>query len=77
MICNLTGLDVANASMYDGATACAEAAIMAVESTKRKSIIVSKTVHPEIRKVLDTYTKFKGIELIEVDSKDGVTDIEN
>ncbi|MBU3144161.1 aminomethyl-transferring glycine dehydrogenase subunit GcvPA [Clostridium sp. CF012] len=74
LICDLTGLDVANASMYDGATACAEGAIMAVESTKRKTIIVSKTVHPEIRKVLYTYTKFKNIELIEVDEKDGVTD---
>ena len=68
-------MDVANASMYDGATACAEAAIMAAESTRRKSIIVSKTVHPEIRKVLDTYLRFKDIELIEVDAKDGVTDI--
>jgi glycine dehydrogenase subunit 1 len=74
LICDLTGLDVANASMYDGATACAEAAIMAVEGTKRKTIIVSKTVHPEIRKVLHTYTKFKDIELIEVDETDGVTD---
>ncbi len=74
LICNLTGLDVANASMYDGATACAEAALMACESTKRKSIIVSKTVHPEIRKVLKTYTKFKDLELIEVDDLDGVTD---
>jgi glycine dehydrogenase subunit 1 len=75
LICNLTGLDVANASMYDGATACAEAALIAAESTKRKSIIVSKTVHPEIRRVLLTYTRFKGIELIEIDHKDGVTDI--
>jgi glycine dehydrogenase subunit 1 len=75
LICNLTGLDVANASMYDGAIACAEAAFMAVESTKRKSIIVSKTVNPEIRKVLYTYTRFKDIELIEIDDKDGVTDI--
>lgn len=75
LICNLTCMDVANASMYDGATACAEAAFMAAESTKRKSILVSKTVHPEIRKVLYTYTKFKGIELVEVDEKDGVTDI--
>ena len=74
LMCNLTGLDVANASMYDGATACAEAAFMAAESTKRKSIIVSKTVHPEIRKVLYTYTKFKDLELIEVNEKEGITD---
>ena len=75
LICDITGLDVTNASMYDGATACAEAAIMAAESTKRKSIIVSKSVHPEIRKVLSTYTRFKEIELIEIDTVDGVTDI--
>jgi glycine dehydrogenase subunit 1 len=75
LICNLTGLDVANASMYDGATACAEAAFIAAESTKRKALVVSKTVHPEIRKVLATYLRFKDLELIEVDEKDGVTDI--
>ncbi len=75
LICNLTGLDVANASMYDGATACAEAAFIAAESTRRKTIIISKTVHPEIRKVLHTYTRFRDLELIEIDSKDGVTDI--
>jgi len=75
LICDLTGLDASNASMYDGASACAEAAFMATESTKRKSIIVSKTVHPEIRKVLSTYTRFKGIELIELDARDGVTDV--
>lgn len=74
LICDLTGLDVANASMYDGATSCAEAAFMAAESTKRKSIIISKTVNPQIREVLHTYTKYKGLELIEVDEKDGVTD---
>ncbi len=74
LICDLTGLEVANASMYDGSTACAEAAFMAAAYTKRKSIIVSKTVHPQIREVLNTYTKYKGLELIEVDTKDGVTD---
>lgn len=73
LICKLTGLEASNASMYDGATACSEAAFMAADSTKRKTIIVSKTVHPEIRKVLTTYTKFKELELIEVDAKDGVT----
>lgn len=76
MIANITGMDVANASMYDGATACAEAAMMAAENTKRKSIVVSKTVHPEIRKVLATYMRFSGIEVVEIDSQDGVTDIE-
>jgi glycine dehydrogenase subunit 1 len=76
MIANVTGMDVANASMYDGATACAEAGMMAAENTKRKSIVVSKSVHPEVRKVLETYMKFNGIEVVELDCKDGVTDIE-
>lgn len=75
MICNLTGMDVSNASMYDGATACAEAAMMASVSTRRKSVIVSEAVHPEVRKVLKTYLRFKGIELIEVGETEGVTDI--
>lgn len=76
MIANLTGMDVSNASMYDGATATTEAAIIATENTKRKSIVVSKTVHPEIRKVLKTYMKFRGIEVVEIDMDNGATDIE-
>jgi glycine dehydrogenase subunit 1 len=76
MICEITGLEAANASMYDGATACTEAALMAVDSTRKKKILVSKTIHPETRKVLETYTKFKDIELVEIDMTDGVTDVE-
>lgn len=76
MICELTGLEAANASMYDGATACAEAALVAVDSTRKKKIVVSKTVNPETRKVLKTYTRFKGVELVEIDMIDGVTDID-
>jgi len=77
MIAEITGMDVANASMYDGATACAEAAMMAAENTKRKTILVSKAVHPEIRKVLKTYMRFHGDELVEIDTKDGETDLES
>jgi glycine dehydrogenase subunit 1 len=62
--------------MYDGATACAEAGMMAVENTKRKSLVVSKSVHPEVRQVLATYMKFHGVEVVELDCKDGVTDAE-
>ncbi|MBU3126251.1 aminomethyl-transferring glycine dehydrogenase subunit GcvPA [Clostridium tagluense] len=76
MICNLTGMDVSNSSMYDGATAAVEASVMALENTKRNTIIVSKTVHPDTRQVLKTYLKYKGYNLIEIDEKDGVTDIE-
>lgn len=76
LMTNLTGMDVTNASMYDGPTATAEAAIMACENTRRKSIIVSKTVNPETRKVLKTYLTVRDIELIEVDMVDGATDVE-
>jgi glycine dehydrogenase subunit 1 len=75
MIANLTGMDVANASMYDGATACAEAAKLAVENTKRKKVVVSKTVNPETREVVATYMRFHGAEVVEVDFNDGETDL--
>ncbi len=55
MICALTGMDVANASMYDGATAFVEAALMACRVTKRQRVLVAGSVHPEWLEVLDTY----------------------
>lgn len=76
LICELTGMDVANASMYDNATAIAEAASIAVGAARKKRIVVSKSVHPEARRVLATYMDFNNIELVEVDVKDGVTDLE-
>lgn len=76
LISNITGMDVANASMYDGPTAAAEAAIMAVSATRRDKIVISKSVDPQIRKVVKTYMKYKDIEVVEVDIKDGVTDNE-
>ena len=76
MISNLTGMDVSNASLYDGATACAEAAMMAVENTRRDTILVSETVNPETRLVLKNYMHFRNIDLVEVPMADGVTDPE-
>src|SRR5215813_3171349 len=61
MICQLTGMDVANASMYDGSTAVPEAAMMAVRATGKGRVLVAKTVHPEYREVLQTYAKNQGI----------------
>lgn len=76
MICELTGMDVANSSMYDGGTALAEAAMLSAGHTKRKKIIISNAVHPETREVVKTYAKGQRIELIEVAANGGVTDVE-
>ena len=76
-VCRLSGMDVANASMYDGASALAEAALMAVRAKNRKKILISRGVHPDYRKVVATYMNAAGIELVEVPlSADGITDLE-
>src|SRR5215471_12438846 len=61
MICQLTGMDVANASMYDGSTAVPEAALMAARVTGRNSVLVSRAMHPEYREVLRTYARNQGM----------------
>ena len=61
MVCQLTGMEAANASMYDGSSAVPEAALMAGRLTKRDRVLVSKTVHPEYREVLATYLKHVGL----------------
>src|SRR5690348_3673323 len=61
MICQLTGMDVANASMYDGSTALAEAAMMAARATRRGRVLVARSVHPEYREVLGTYARNQGM----------------
>lgn len=76
MISELTGLPVVNASMYDGATAMTEAAIMACESTKRTEVIIASTVHPEYRQVLNTYAKFRNITVVELGYNDGQVDLD-
>jgi len=63
MICNLTGMDVANASVYDGASACAEAVLMAARVTKREAVLISEALNPEYKKVIQTYCKAIGIEI--------------
>ncbi|WJY28451.1 MULTISPECIES: aminomethyl-transferring glycine dehydrogenase subunit GcvPA [Sporosarcina] len=74
MICELTGMDLANSSMYDGGTALAEAGTMAAGHTKRKKLIVSETVHPEARDVVRSYADGQQIEVVTVPHRDGVTD---
>ena len=61
MICQLTGMDVANASMYDGSTAVPEAAMMAARITGRHRVLAARTVHPEYREVLRTYARHQGM----------------
>ena len=63
LICQLTGMDVANASMYDGSTAMAEAFLMAQRVTKREKVLVAETVHPEYLQVAHTYVQHCGIGL--------------
>src|SRR4249920_1788109 len=70
MICELTGMEVANASMYDGSTAAAEAAMMAVRLTGRKSAVVAASVHPEYREVLTTYAHHQNLPLSTTPFKD-------
>ncbi|HUP26896.1 MAG TPA: aminomethyl-transferring glycine dehydrogenase subunit GcvPA [Chloroflexia bacterium] len=71
LICQLTGMDVANASMYDAASALGEAAVMASAVTRRKQVIISPKAHPEHKAVLRTYAGNHGIEVIERDANIG------
>lgn len=78
MICALTGMDVSNASMYDGPTAAAEAMMMAVACTKRKTrVLLSETLLPHVRKVVETYAKFHNVQLGYIPMKDGHTGLES
>src|SRR2546422_3122117 len=63
MICELTGMEVANASMYDGSTAAAEGVMMAVRLTGRRSVVIARSLHPEYREVLATYAFHQGMPL--------------
>jgi glycine dehydrogenase subunit 1 len=76
MVCELTQMDVSNASMYDGATATAEAMFMATNTKKRNKILVSSTLNPNIIQVLETYAKYRGIELTFVPEQNGVTSMD-
>ena len=78
MMAELTGMDIANASMYDGTTATAEAMMMAVAAGKKQNkVLVSAGLNPKIREVLDTYALHQGIELETIPLKNGVTDLDS
>lgn len=76
MISELTGMDLANSSMYDGGTALAEAGMLAAGHTRRKKILVSRAVHPESRAVVRSYALGQSIAVEEIPLKDGQTDLE-
>lgn len=75
MMAELTGMDISNASMYDGPTATAEAVMMAVAAGKKQNrVLVSATIDPKVLEVVNTYAHFRGIEIEMIDQKDGITD---
>src|SRR5580700_7249368 len=77
MIAELTGMDVANASMYDGSTGSAEALMMAVRVTGRHKSVIATSVHPEYREVITTYARHQGMPLLTVAyGKNGRVDLE-
>ncbi len=75
LMCELTGMDVANASVYDGSTALAEAALLAIRLKERNRIVCSRAIHPEYRQVLRTYLKGLQTEIVEIDFPGGTTDL--
>lgn len=76
MICDLTGMDVANASVYDHSNAVVESAIMCSVVSRKKKVLVSETLNPSARRVLDTYAHAQSLEIEVIPEKDGVTDVE-
>ncbi len=75
MMAELTGMEVANASMYDGSTATAEAALMALASTKKTdTVLISATIDPKVQDVVRTYAHFHGLNIETIAEKEGVTD---
>ena len=78
IICELTGMEVSNASMYDGATATAEAMFMMAASAKKKNrVLLSSTLRENVADVVRTYADFRGIEITVLPEKDGITDLDS
>lgn len=77
MMADLTGMDISNASMYDGSTATAEAMLMCVAAAKKRNkVLISASFNPRVLNVVRTYAKFHGVELVEIPAADGLTDRE-
>ncbi len=76
MVCQLTGMDAANASLYEVATAASEAVVMATAVTRRNRVVVSGSLHPDTLSVLNTTARSRGIELVVVATPGGVTEMD-
>ncbi|MBN1394460.1 MAG: aminomethyl-transferring glycine dehydrogenase subunit GcvPA [Pirellulales bacterium] len=75
LVCQLTGMDVSNASLYDGGSAAVEAVLMAMHATGRNRIVTARSVHPEYRAILDTYLANLGVELVVLDAPEGTVSV--
>ena len=75
LLCDLTGMDVANASLYDGASALAEACLLALRETERGKLVFAQGVHPEYRQTVETYLKGTPVTLAKLPQRDGVSDL--
>ncbi len=75
MMCELLAMDVSNASMYDGASSLAEAAVLALRYKQKDKVIISKTVQPEYREVLSTYLQGLNVKIIELEMDNGITSV--
>src|SRR5204862_4668038 len=76
VICELTGMDVSNASGYDGTTVAADACFVAKHATGRRKIVVTEATNPQVRQVVKTYAPGFGLEVVEVPHRDGTTDVD-
>ena len=76
MICEVMAMDVCNAGMYEGASALAEAVLLALRETGRKEVLIPRTLHPDYRAVVSTYTSEMGVSLIEIPHVNGLLDID-
>ncbi len=76
MVCEITQMDISNASMYDGATSTAEAMFMAHAQTQKNEILVSSTLNPKIIDVIKTYARYRNLKVTLIPHKNGVTDID-
>ena len=74
VICELTGMDVSNASGYDGTTVAADACYIAKHATGRKKVVLAETLNPQVRQVVRTYAPGFGLDVVDVRHRDGVTD---